>query len=138
MQEFKPTVMVVEDEEGVRNLIVTILRLSGYDALHCADAVEAQDRMAVHGNYIQLIVTDVNLGPDHSGVELVRGLRDQYPHVRVLYISGLVDEGPIAQEVNGGLAHFLAKPFTPRSLTAKVASIMDNRFRMMPGDPILP
>jgi DNA-binding NtrC family response regulator len=137
MRDCKPTVLVVEDEDGVRNLIVTILRLSGFEALHCADAVSAQDLLAVHGNYIQLMVTDVNLGPDLGGIELARGLRDQYPHLRVLYISGLVDDSPVEEEVRGGHAHFLPKPFTPKALTAMVSSIMDDRFRMVPGDPIL-
>lgn len=137
MQEFKPTVLVVEDEPGVRNLIVTILRLSGFEALHCADAVEAEDLMAVHGNYIQLVVSDVNLGPDASGVELARSLQAQNSHLRVLYISGLVDEGPVAQEVSAGRAHFIAKPFTPKSLTAKVTAILEDRFRMAPGDPVM-
>ena len=137
MQEFRPTVLVVEDEPGVRSLIVTILRLSGFDALHCADAVEAQDLMAVHGNYIQLLVTDVNLGPEEDGVELARGLQRQYAHLRVLYISGLADEGPVAAEVTAGRAQYISKPFTPRSLTDKVSSILDARYRMAPGDPVL-
>src|SRR5690349_13840328 len=102
MQEFRPTVLVVEDEAAVRSLIVTILRLSGFDALHCGDTVEAQDLMAVHGNYIQLLVTDVNLGPDEGGVELARSLQAQFAHLRVLYISGLVDEGSVSQEVHAG------------------------------------
>lgn len=137
MQEFKPTVLVVEDEAAVRNLIVTILRLSGYEALHCGDTAEAQDLMAVHGNYIQLLVTDVQLGFDMGGVEMARGLSEQFPHLRVLYISGLVDEGEVDREVRAGRGYFIAKPFTPKSLTEKVNSILEGRFRMAPGDPIL-
>jgi two-component system cell cycle sensor histidine kinase/response regulator CckA len=137
MQEFKPTVLVTEDEAAVRSLIVTVLRLSGFDALHCGDAAEAQDLMAVHGNYIQLLVTDVNLGPDEGGVELARSLQEQYAHLRVLYISGLVDEGPVAREVQAGRAHFLAKPFTPKTLTDKVSALLENRYRFAPGDPVL-
>lgn len=124
MTDFKPTVLVVEDEEGVRNLIVTILRLSGYDAIHCSDVVEALDLLAVHGNYIQLMVTDVNLGPDLGGIDLARGLRIPYPHLRVLYVSGLVEEGPVSTEVNGGHAAFLAKPFTPKTLIEKVKAVL--------------
>lgn len=137
MQEFRPTVLVVEDEVAVRSLIVTILRLSGFDALHCADSAEAQDLMAVHGNYIQLLVTDVNLSPDEDGVELARALQAQFSHLRTLYISGLVDEGQVNKEVHAGRAHFLAKPFTPKSLTESVSKILEPRFRMAPGDPVL-
>lgn len=137
MQESKPTVLVVEDEPGVRGLIVTILRLSGFDALHCADAVEAQGLMAIHGACIQLLLTDVNLGPDTDGVELARGLQERYPHLRVLYISGLADEGPVVAEVAAGRARSIPKPFTPRSLIHQVTSILETRPRMAPGDPVL-
>jgi two-component system, cell cycle sensor histidine kinase and response regulator CckA len=137
MQGFNPTVLVVEDEPGVRNLIVTLFRLDGFDAIHCADAVEARDLMAVHGGGIRLLVTDVNLGPEEDGVELARGLQEQYPGLRVLYISGLVDEGAVFAEVSAGRAHFISKPFTPRSLADKVMSILDARYRVAPGHPIL-
>lgn len=137
MRDGNPTVLVVEDEDSVRNLIVTILRLSGFEALHCADAVAAQDLMAVHGNYIQLMVTDVNLGPDLGGIELARDLGKQFPHLRVLYISGLADDSPLDAEVRSGRARYLPKPFTPKSLSALVMSLLDDRFSMVPGTPIL-
>ena len=137
MQDGKPTVLVVEDEDAVRSLIVAILRLSGFEALHCGDAVAAQDLMAVHGNYIQLVVTDVNLGPDLGGIELARDLRGQFPHLSVLYISGLADDSPLDAELRAGRTHFLPKPFTPKSLAAMVTSILDDRYRMAPGDPVL-
>lgn len=137
MQEVKPTVLVVEDEPGVRNLIVTILRLAGYGALHCADSVEAQSLMAVHGESIRLLVTDVNLGPDEDGVELARSLRLRHSRLGVLYLTGLVDEGPVAAEIKAGRAQYLPKPFTPRTLTEKIASLLDVRYRLAPGDPVL-
>lgn len=137
MRDCKPKVLVVEDEDSVRSLIVAILRLSGFEALHCADAAAAHDLMAVHGNYIQLVVTDVNLGPDLGGIGLANELRGQFPHLRVLYISGLADDTPLDDEVRAGRARFLPKPFTPRSLAAQVMSILDERYRLAPGDPVL-
>ena len=74
MAEFKPMVLVVEDEAAVGTLIVTLLRLAGIDSLLCADPSEAQDLMAAHGETIQLLLTDVNLHPDLNGAELARGL----------------------------------------------------------------
>jgi two-component system, cell cycle sensor histidine kinase and response regulator CckA len=137
MRDCRPTVLVVEDEDAVRNLIVTILRLSGFEALHCGDAVAAQDLMAVHGNYIQLMISDVHIGPDLGGIELARDLCGQFPHLRVLYISGLADDSPLDAEVRTGRARFLPKPFSPKSLATMVTSILDDRPRMVPGDPIL-
>ncbi|HLP42139.1 MAG TPA: response regulator [Fibrobacteria bacterium] len=116
MRNFKPSILVVEDEEGVRNLIITVLRLGGFDALPCADAMEAMELLAVHGHSIELMVADVTLGLGLGGLELARSLREVHPHLQVLYISGLADTGPVTAEVNLGRARFLPKPFTPRSL----------------------
>lgn len=137
MHEFKPAVLVVEDEDSIRNLVVTILRLSGLEALHCADGDEARDLMAIHGGSIRLLVTDVHLGLDAGGVEMARGLAKLYPHLLVLYISGLVDGSDVDREVLAGRAHFIAKPFTPKDLLGKVAAILDGRLRPAPGDRVL-
>ncbi len=137
MQESQPSVLVVEDEDAVRNLIVTILRLSGLEVLHCADGDEAQGLMALHGGSIRLLVTDVHLGLDAGGVEMARSLVEAHPHLLVLYVSGLVDGSDVDREVLAGRAHFIAKPFTPKQLVAKVADILQGRLRPAPGDPVL-
>lgn len=137
MQESQPSVLVVEDEDAIRNLIVTILRLSGLEALHCTDVGEAGDLMAIHGGSIRLLITDVHLGLDAGGVEMARGLAKLHPHLLVLYVSGLVEGGDVDREVLAGRAHFIAKPFTPKELVGKVADILEGRLRPAPGDPVL-
>lgn len=137
MRGFKPTVLVIEDEAAVRSLIVTILRLSGFDALHCGHAAEAQDLMAIHGHEIQILLTDVQLGQKQNGVDLAIDLQARYPHLQVLYISGWVEEGPMARQVQGGRAHFLAKPFTPKALTERVAEILAKTHHLEPVGPVL-
>jgi two-component system cell cycle sensor histidine kinase/response regulator CckA len=130
MLDMKPTVLVVEDEVGVRNLISTILRLSGFDVLACSDGDEALELAGLHGGYVHLIITDLNLGPHLGGRELAAGMRSLYPSLRILYISGSEEDGVVNREVDGGQAFFLPKPFTPKGLTDKVFSILSDKFKL--------
>lgn len=130
MLDMKPTVLVVEDEVGVRNLISTILRLSGFDVLACADGDEALELVRIHGGYVHLVITDLNLGPSLGGRELAGSLRSLFPTLRILYISGSDEDTTVSREVDGGRAFFLSKPFTPKGLTDKVFAILSDKFKM--------
>ena len=134
MLDMKPTVLVVEDEVGVRNLVSTILRLSGFDVLACCDGDEAMELARSHGGYVHLAITDVDLGPSLDGRELAHGLRALFPAMRILYISGREDI-ITKEELEGGKAFFLAKPFTPKTLTAKVSAILADKFRTVQAHP---
>jgi two-component system cell cycle sensor histidine kinase/response regulator CckA len=124
MQDLVRTVLVVEDEDGVRNLIRTLFRLEGFDVLSCQDGPEALDLMSARGGNIHLVVTDINMGPYMDGFELAESLRAVYPSVKILYISGQEEEERMVREVARGQAFFLMKPFTPRSLTEKAKAIL--------------
>jgi two-component system, cell cycle sensor histidine kinase and response regulator CckA len=132
MLDTRPLVLVVEDEDGIRALICTLLRLSGFEVLNCAGAEEALELFKIHGTGIHLVLTDVNLGPLQSGPELAQDLRILYPSIRILYISGREEEGVVAREVVEGSASFLAKPFTPKSLTQAVSRLMLESAAMAP------
>ncbi|HKP97094.1 MAG TPA: response regulator [Fibrobacteria bacterium] len=124
MQDSIRTVLVVEDEDGVRNLIRTLLRLSGFDVLACQNAEEALDLMRARGGKVNLVVTDINLGPDMDGIEMAESLRAIYPSLKVLYISGMEEQDRIVREVAGGQASFLMKPFTPGGLREKAGAML--------------
>jgi CheY-like chemotaxis protein len=124
MQDSVRTVLVVEDEDTVRNLLRTLLRLAGFEVLSCQDGSEALDLLAARGGEVNLLVTDIHLGPDMDGFELADALRARQPSLKVLYISGQDEEDRIAQEVTGGSAHFLLKPFTPRKFTEKAKELV--------------
>ena len=124
MQDSIKTVLVVEDEDGVRNLLRTLLRLAGVDALTCRDGAEALDLLAARGGDIHLLITDIHLDPDMDGVELAGELRARLPHLKVLYISGAEAEDRVEREVSAGLAEFLLKPFTPTTFTAATQALL--------------
>lgn len=114
------TVLVVEDESGVRKVIRNVLRAEGYTVLEAGDGLQAKIIFEQHPGSIDLLVGDVMM-PGLGGPALVRKLRRERPLLPVLLISGFADPNVIADE---GLAtthtRFLAKPFTNESLAAAV------------------
>jgi CheY-like chemotaxis protein len=114
------TILLVEDDVGVRSLARRILRHHGYTVLEASDGVMAQEVAQQHAGPIDLIITDVIMPGGLSGVRLAEYLVAQRPQVKVLYMSGYTDNA-ITQHgaLDSGQA-FLQKPFTPKILAHKV------------------
>ena len=113
------TILLVEDEEGVRELAQEILEADGYRVLVACHPGDALLAVQQHGERIDLLVTDVVM-PQMSGPELVERLLRVRPDIHVLYMSGYADTA-IAKHglIEAGLP-FLQKPFTPAALSRKV------------------
>lgn len=116
------TVLVVEDEEGVRALVRDVLELNGYQVLEAATGEEALDRAARHGGPIHLLVADLSL-PDLGGRELVQRLAGGRPELKVLFVSGHHREATAVQKELGSAGAFLSKPFTVDGLVAAVRAL---------------
>jgi CheY-like chemotaxis protein len=113
------TILVVEDEPGVRRLTVTVLRRAGYTVLEAADANEATALAHATGVSIDLLLTDVVLPGGSSGVALGRALKAQRPGLIVMHMSGYSAE-LASRGADADRAAFLGKPFTPASLLQAV------------------
>ncbi|MDB5104149.1 MAG: Hybrid sensor histidine kinase [Fibrobacteres bacterium] len=124
MQDMIRTVLVVEDEDGVRNLLRTLFRLAGFEVLSCQDGMEALDLMHARGGNVHLLVTDINLGPAMDGIELAESLRAIHPCLKTLYISGEDEQDRLVREIATGQSQFLMKPFRTRDLTDKALEIL--------------
>ena len=119
------TILLVEDDESVRDLTETVLTSYGYKVILTQDPQHAQ-AVAQSGIEIHMVLTDVVM-PSMSGRDLVRILSAKYPHLRVLYMSGYSDDIISTDGVlDSGLA-FLQKPFTPAALAQKVREVLDAR-----------
>jgi len=117
--EGKETVLLVEDEEGVRRFVATALERAGYAVLMAENAQEALEELRSHAGPIHMLLTDVIM-PGLSGRELVDEISEARPELKVLYMSGY--PGSTISD-RGGLdpdAAFIQKPFTLISLTCKV------------------
>jgi PAS domain S-box-containing protein len=118
------TVLVVDDEPGVRKLASRILRTTGYSVLEAASGAEAcVVARAWHGR-IHLLVTDVVMA-EMSGVELAKRLQDERPGIETLYISGYSENAGGNQGIVDKTVHFLQKPFEAGALVQKVGKLLD-------------
>ena len=118
------TVLVVEDQTGVRGFVRNLLMLNGYRVLEAADGSEALRICRQHPGEIQLVVTDLVM-PGMSGRELVERITNEQPDIKVLYMSGYTDDSVVHTGVaQAGLA-FLQKPFSPTMFTHKVREVLD-------------
>jgi CheY-like chemotaxis protein len=121
------TVLLVEDEEFVRELVREFLRTSGYTVVEASCAEDAL-RMVEDGATpaIDLLVTDVVL-PGLNGVRLAERLKARLPGLEALYISGYPGDAMFRGDVFDPGPAFLAKPFTRHVLTQKVREILNAR-----------
>ena len=118
------TVLLVEDDEAVRELTREVLEMHGYTVLAVAAAVEAPRVVEGSSSPIHLLVTDVVM-PRLSGRELTERLRSLRPGLRVLYISGYADTAVVHHGVLDPGTPFLQKPFTPDALLRSVRKVLD-------------
>ena len=119
------TVLVVEDQDEVRGLIRKVLESRGYTVLVAAAGANALTMAAEHDGEIQLLVTDVIM-PKMSGPEVAKGLTQQRPGIKVLYVSGYTDNAIVHRGVLAPDVAFLQKPFTPDALARKVRAVLDD------------
>jgi two-component system cell cycle sensor histidine kinase/response regulator CckA len=117
------TILLVEDEDGVRAVARTILRRNGYTVLEARSAEEAISLSEQHPE-IRFLLSDIVM-PKMSGPELARLIRSHCPDARVLFMSGYTDDCLTRYPLEVGES-FLQKPFTPESLTRRVREVLDN------------
>jgi PAS domain S-box-containing protein len=115
-------VLLVEDEEDVREVTRRILEAHGYTVVTAASASDAEALCLAAANPFDLLLTDVVM-PDGNGIELARGLRALQPSLRVLFISGYADSALIDAARAGDA--FLPKPFPPETLLLALRRLLD-------------
>ncbi len=120
------TVLVVENEEPVRNMILDVLSLHGYTALSAADGEEALRVARAHRGVLDLVIVDVVM-PGISGEALVQRLSADRPGLRVLFISGYTDDLILQHGLLRKGGNFLQKPFSVDDLVRKVREVLRGR-----------
>jgi two-component system cell cycle sensor histidine kinase/response regulator CckA len=118
------TILVVEDEDQVRAIVVNILRRQGYHVIPAENAGEALLLCDKRGEAIDLLLTDVVM-PHMSGPELAARLKANRPRLRVLCMSGYTDDSIVRHGVLESGVAFVQKPVTPHVLATKVREVLD-------------
>ena len=117
------TILFVEDEESVRELVAEYLQARGYNVLEAPDGIRALEIADAYSGAIQLLITDVVM-PKMSGRELATKIAERRDHLKVLYISGYTDDSIFRHGVLEGGVSFLQKPFNLKDLAEKVREVL--------------
>ena len=117
------TILLVEDEEGLRGLNARGLKSRGYNVLEAGNGLEAIELIDGHDGSIDLVVSDVVM-PEMDGPALLKELRKRSPDLKIIFVSGYAEEAFAKSLPEGGQFEFLAKPFTLKQLIAKVKDTM--------------
>jgi nitrogen-specific signal transduction histidine kinase len=117
------TILLVEDDDSVRALLVQSLRNYGYNVLPARNGLEALEVVGHRGEEIDLLISDVVM-PKMSGRALADALRGRWPHLEVLFISGYTDDALSRHGVLEDGVVLLEKPFTPKRLAARIRELL--------------
>jgi len=118
------TVLLVEDERGVRKLIANMLEQGGYQVLSARDPLEALALIHEYPDEVHLLLTDV-LMPHMNGSRLAELISERRPKIRVILMSGYTENAMINQGELNRKTVFLSKPFTKESLLGIIRSLLD-------------
>ncbi len=122
--ERSKTILVVDDQEAIVQLAKTVLYMEGYTVIF---GCSGEDALFVNENHpfpIDLLLTDIRMGPDLNGCDLAQAMRVLRPEIRVIYMSAYTDDERVHEEAETGAAAFLSKPFSPSQLVATVARVL--------------
>jgi CheY-like chemotaxis protein len=119
------TILIVEDDAGVRRLAERVLKSAGYRVLSAANGGEALLLLEELRAPVHLLLTDVVM-PGIGGRELAERLRATRPDMRVLYASGYTDDAILHHGVLNDATYFVSKPYTLEALTRKVREVLSH------------
>ena len=118
-EEKKHTILIVDDEEIIRDLLAEVLE--DYSTSIANDGQEAIDKIKT--NTFDLVITDLRM-PNVSGEEVVRFAREKDPGIRVIVISGYSSLHTVSQSISNGACAFLSKPFSIKELMQTVENAL--------------
>jgi CheY-like chemotaxis protein len=116
-------VLVVDDEEPIRNLAQKVLTRFGYRVLLAADGAEAVSLYAPRQKEIDVVITDMAM-PIMDGPATIIALKAINSRVRIVSSTGLASDGGMAMAKNAGIQHFIPKPYTAETMLNKLHEVL--------------
>ena len=116
-------VLIVEDEEELRNLFALLLEMDGFTVFQANDGSNGLEMLQEHVAEIRLLITDLNL-PRVGGVDLIRRARALNPDIKIVGTSGMSGESVRLMVMKAGADDFLPKPFQPKEAISKLRALL--------------
>ena len=120
----RKTILVVEDEEALNELIVLVLAAEGYTVVSSRDGEEALQVYKKYWRDVVLVFSDYGL-PNHHGTEVLRQIRDINPDVKFILTSGYLDDGMTSEILQAGADKVLWKPYSIDEVRRAVKGILE-------------
>jgi two-component system OmpR family response regulator len=117
------TILVVDDEESVRNLVATLLFKLGHSCITATDGVDALDRMK--GNKFDAVIADIKM-PNLDGVALTCEILKRCPGLPILIMTAFDEEYSAGEAIAAGAREFIKKPFSPEEFSAQLQKMIDD------------
>ena len=117
------TILLVEDEDGLRSLNARGLRSRGYSVIEAANGIEAMEALEEKDGAVDLVVSDVVM-PEMDGPTLLREMRKRNPNLKIIFVSGYAEEAFDKSLPENEQFAFLPKPFALSALVEKVKETM--------------
>ena len=125
-------ILIVDDDPGLRRLLERFLSEQGY-RVRAVENVEQMDRLLAR-ELFQLLVLDLML-PGEDGLSACRRLREANNQMPIIMLTAKGDEASRIQGLEGGADDYLAKPFNPRELLARIKAVLRRQAPVVPGAP---
>ena len=120
------TLLVVEDEDSLRELMTSVLGENGYTVLSARDGMEAIETYMRNKERIQLVLTDMGL-PKLDGAAVIIALKNINPNVRIIMASGYLEPNLKSELFKQGAREFVQKPYSPRNVLHKIREALDQQ-----------
>jgi CheY-like chemotaxis protein len=120
----KETILLIEDEEMLLNLVKELLESKGYEVLTATDGLQAMELYQQHRSRIQLVLTDIGL-PKLSGWEVCRRINELDPSARVVVASGYLDPTVKSEMQNSSARDYIHKPYLPEDVLTHIRKVLD-------------
>ncbi len=123
MQKSSGKILVVDDEEMIRDVACMILKKGGFEVIEAKDGMDAIDKLKSHGDEIVCVLLDMMM-PEMGGEEAFSEMRRIKPDIKVLLSSGYNEQTATNRFAGKGLAGFIQKPYTVKGLLSKVSELL--------------
>ena len=117
------SILIVEDEQELRNLFSLILEMEGFSVLQAADGEKGLDLLRTHPGTISMVITDLNL-PKVGGVDLIHQARSLNPTVKIVGTSGMSGAAVREMVMKAGADDFIPKPFQAQDAIRKLKAML--------------